>query len=147
MKHKWGIIIFAFIEILLGSITLVAVILSLIQGKSTKPLEVLIFVLITAVISTVLGFGILRYNLTCYHLLLFLSSIIILSKILIFAKIITLSGALETKIPSSLKNIISISYHSLLIFYFTRKPIKEKFGERRNVIFSLKMPSLKWGHR
>ena len=85
MKHKWGIIIFAFIEILLGSITLVAVILSLIQGKSTKPLEVLIFVLTTAVISTVLGFGILRCNLTSYHLMLFLSSIIILSKIVIFA--------------------------------------------------------------
>lgn len=140
MKHKWGIIIFALIEILIGSITLIAVILSLIQGKSNKPLEVLIFVLTTATISMSLGFGILRYSLSCYHLLLFLSTIIIFSKILIFAKIIKLSGALETSIPSSLKNIISILYHSLLMFYFTRKSVREKFGERRNVIFSLKLP-------
>ena len=140
MKHKWGIIIFALVEILIGSTTLIAVILSLIQGKSNKPLGVFIFVLTTATISTSLGFGILRYNLTCYHLLLFLSSIIIFSKILIFAKIIEFSGALETSIPSSLKNVISILYHSLIIFYFTRKSVREKFGERRNVIFSLKLP-------
>ena len=131
---------FALIEILVGSITLIAVILSLIQGRSTKPIEVLIFVLTTATLSTTLGFGILRRNLTCYHLLLYFSSIIIFSKILIFAKIIALSGALETTMPASIKNIVSISYHSMLIFYFTRKAIREEFGEKRNVLFSLKMP-------
>jgi len=127
MKHKRGIIIFAFIEITLGFITLFTVFSSLIQGKSTKPLEVLIFVLTTAVVSMALGLGILRYNLTSYHLLLFFSRVIILSKILVFAKIITLSGALETRIPSSLKSVISIFYHSLLIFYFTRRSTREQF--------------------
>lgn len=140
MKHKLGIIIFALIEILIGLITLIAVALSLIQGRSTKPLEVLIFVFTTSSLSTALGFGILRLNLTCYHLLLYFSSIIIFSKILILAKIITLNGALETTIPPLIKNIISILYHSLLIFYFTRKPVKDLFGERRNAIFSIKMP-------
>lgn len=129
MKYKLGIILFSLIEILNGSITLIAVILSLIQGRSTKPLEVIIFVLATAIISTVLGFGILKYNLTCYHLLIYFSSIIILSKILIFANIITLHGALETSIPSSTKNIISILYHSLLILYFTRQSVRERFVE------------------
>lgn len=140
MKPKFGITIFAFLEILIGSLTSIAVILSLVQGKSAKPLEVLIFVLTTAIVSTLLGFGILKGNLTCYHLLLYFSSIIILSKILIFAKIIAFNGALETTIPSSIKNIISILYHGLLVFFFTRKPIKERFGERRNAIFSLKIP-------
>lgn len=140
MKAKLGIITFALTEILIGSITLIAVILSLTQGKSAKPPEVLIFVLITAAISTALGLGVLKGNLSCYHLLLYFSSIIILSKILIFVKIITLNGSLETSIPSSLKNITSILYHILLIFYFTRKSVKEHFGERRNAIFSLKMP-------
>lgn len=144
MKYKLGVIVFSLIEILIGSVTLIAVILNLIQGKSTKPLEVLIFVLATSIVSMILGLGILlRRNLTCYHLLLYFSSIIIFSKILIFAKIISLSGALETTLPLSLKNTISILYHLLLIFYFTRQPIREEFGERRNVIFSLKMPFLK----
>ena len=127
MNRRRGIIIFGIVEILIGLITLTAVIVSLIQGKSTKPFEALAFVLITAVISLIVGLGILRYNRYCYNALLYFSSIIILSKILIFAKIITLNGALETTIPDSFKNIISILYHSLLIFYFTRKSIKEKF--------------------
>jgi hypothetical protein len=128
MKNKFGVMLFAIIEIFIGLLTLAAVILSLAQGKSTKSLEVLVFVLITAIISNGLGWGILRYKLLAYRLLLYFSSIIILSKILIFAKIITLNGALETTLPSSLKNIISVLYHSLLILYFTRKSIREQFN-------------------
>jgi len=120
-------------EVLIGAVTLFAIFLSLVQGKSAKPPEVLIFVLTTSILSMALGFGILRHNLTCYHLLLYFSSIVILSKILIFGGIITLSGTLETRVPSPLKNIISILYHSLLIFYFTRQSVKGLFGERRNM--------------
>ena len=128
MKDKLGIALFAITEILIGLITLTAVILSLAQGKSAKSLEVLVFVLITAIISSGLGLGILRYKLLAYRLLLYFSSIIILSKILIVAKLITLTGALETTLPYSLKNITSALYHSLLIFYFTRKSIRELFN-------------------
>ena len=108
--------------------TLIIVPASLILGKSTKPPAALIFVLATSIISLSLGIGILRRNLGSYHLLLFLSTIIILIKILIFAKIIVLSGALETCIPAHIKNIISIIYHSSLIFYFSRPAIRKEFG-------------------
>lgn len=127
MKHRWGVTVFALIETAIGSVTFIAVLLSLIQTKSTKPPEVLIFVLVCAAISLGLGVGILRYSLASYRILLFFSRVIILSKILIFAKIIRLSGALETIIPSPVKNLISILYHGLLIFYFTRPAIKEYF--------------------
>jgi hypothetical protein len=140
MLRNAGIIFFGLIELIIGSFTLIAVIISLILGKSTKPPEVLIFVLTTSTVSLSLGIGILKRNLTSYHLLLFLSVIIILSKILIFAKIIFLTGALETSIPPSLKNIISIVYHSLLIWYFVRPSVRKQFGEKRNVLFSLKLP-------
>lgn len=138
MRPKPGVVIIAFIETLIGTITLFAVVLSLIQGESTKPPGVLVFVLSASVLSVILGLGILRLNLACYHLLLYFSSVIILSKILILAGVITLNGALETTIPSTFKNAISITYHALLIFYFTRQPIQAQFGERRNVIPSLK---------
>ena len=127
MKDKSGIILFAIIEIVIGIVTLAAVILSIAQASSTKPLEVIIFVLVTACISMILGFGILRQSPTSYYLLLYFSSVIILSKILIFARIINLSGALETSIPSHLKNLISVFYHSLLIFYFMRPSIRDIF--------------------
>jgi len=140
MLRNAGIIFFGLTEVIIGSFTLIAVIVSLLLGKSAKPPEVFIFVLTTAVISLILGIGILKRNLTSYHLLLFLSVIIILSKILIFAKIIFLSGALETSMPPSVKNIISIVYHSLLIWYFSRSYIRRQFGERRDALFSLRLP-------
>lgn len=136
MKFHLGIYIFGLTEIIIGSVTLIAVGISLFSGQSYKPLEVLIFVLITSGLSLGLGIGVLKRNLTSYHLLLFFSVTIIFSKILIFAKIISLTGALETTIPQSTKNITSIIYHSLLIWYFTRPTIRKHFGERRNVLFS-----------
>lgn len=140
MTYRQGITIFGLSEIGIGSVALIAVIISLILGKSTKPVEVLIFVLTTSIVSLILGIGILKRSLTCYHLLIFFATVIILSKILIFAKIITLTGTLETFLPQSLKNTLSISYHSLLIWYFTRSQAKKHFKERRNVLFSLKWP-------
>jgi hypothetical protein len=127
-KRSLGITFFGIIEILIGAVTLIALLISLILGRSTKPFEVLIFVLTTSIISLSLGIGILKHRLTSYHLLLFLAAVIVLSKILIFANIINLNGALETTIPSPMKNTISILYHSLLIMYFNRPKIKEYFS-------------------
>ncbi|MCM8779872.1 MAG: hypothetical protein NC914_01820, partial [Candidatus Omnitrophica bacterium] len=135
MKPKTGILLFGITEIAIGGITLIAVIFSLIAGKSTKPLEVLIFVLVSSLISFSLGIGILRKSLRCYHLLLFFATVIILSKILVFAKIIALSGEMETAIPGEAKNLISIIYHGIMIYYFSRKAVKREFGERRAALF------------
>jgi hypothetical protein len=133
-KVKWpcrGIVIFGIVEILTGCVTLAAVFSSLWLGRSTKPLEVLIFVLITAATSLGLGIGLLKRNLQSYRVLLFFSAAIILSKVLIFSKIIYLSGALETVIPSSTKNIVSMVYHSLLILFLAQSAVKSQFEKKR----------------
>lgn len=139
-KRNYGILAFGLIEVGIGLVTLIAVIVSLILGKSQKPPEVFAFVLVTAAISFVLGIGVLRLRLHSYHLLLFFATVVILSKALIFARIITLSGALETTTPSNIKNGISIIYHILLIWYFTRPSVRKAFGEKRKVFFSIKLP-------
>ena len=127
LKRDYGILIFGFIEMGIGLVTLVAVGASLILGKSIKPLEVIIFVLTTAVISLSLGIGILRHNLHSFHLLLFFAAVIILSKILIFARIISLNGALETSVSPAAKSAVSIIYHTLLIWYFVQPSVRKKF--------------------
>lgn len=137
-KHSLGIILFALTEILIGSVTLSALLSSIILEKSQKPPEVLLFIFGTSLISIGLGLGILRYSPNAYHLLLFFSAVIILSKILIFLKIISLNEMLETAIPASLKTITSIIYHSMIILYFKRKKVEEQFGKHRHNIFFLK---------
>jgi len=128
MKHeKLSIILIGIIEIVIGSVTFVALIASLFLGKSTKPPEVFLFVLTTSIISSGLGIGIIRRNLHSYHMLLFFSAVIILSKFLSFAKIIYFNGALETTISPSFKNITSIIYHGILLIYLTRPSVKKQF--------------------
>lgn len=129
---RWGIFIFGWIEIFLGLITIIAVSLSLFLGLSTKPLGVLFFVYATSLISFLLGVGILRYKLASYRLLLFFTKMIIISKILIFLGIIHLSGALETFIPQEIKNLVSVFYHALILWYFCLPGVRKYFGERRN---------------
>ncbi|MBL7198004.1 MAG: hypothetical protein ISS47_07885 [Candidatus Omnitrophica bacterium] len=119
-----GILSFSLIEIVIGLFTIITVSFSLILNFNTKPLNILIFVYATSILLFFLGLGLLIFNRQAYKLLIFLASVVILSKILIFSKIIQLNGALETSIPSNLKNIISIAYHSILFWYLKLKNIK-----------------------
>ena len=115
------------IEIFIGGITLLATGLSLLFSTSSKPPNVLFFVMATASISTYLGIGILNLKKRAYELLIYFASVILLSKALIFMNIIYLNNALETSIPSPIKNGISIFYHASLIFYLTKSDVKKIF--------------------
>jgi hypothetical protein len=140
LKIGAGIIFFGVTEILIGGVTLLTVGGSALTGTSQKPLEVLVFVLVAAAISLGIGIGLLRYNLTSYHLLLFFSKVIILSKILSFFHIIYLNGALETRVPTNMKNAISIIYHAGLIWYLSRTGVRKLFGGRSNAASSIHIP-------
>jgi len=128
-QRNYLIIFFGLCEIIIGFVTLIAVIISLLLGQCAKPPAVLIFVFASAILSSVLGIGILRYHLSSYNLLIFFAKVIILSKILVLTKIITLNGALETVIPAPVKSLCSILYHSLLVWYFSRPGIRRHFTE------------------
>jgi len=120
--------IFALIEISIGTTTFISILISLIAQTSRKPLNVLVFVMLASLISLFIGLGLLFKSRLCLTLLLYFSFSIILSKILIFSKIIYLAGALETNIPEPIKNIVSLVYHSLIIWYFHQKQIKAEFA-------------------
>ena len=126
-KIPRGILSLAFIEIFIGLFTIIVISFSLILSYNIKPLNIIIFVYATSILSFCLGIGLLRLNRQAYELLLFLAGVVILSKILVFSKIIQLNGALETTISSTLKNTISIVYHSALLWYLRLKNIKLLF--------------------
>ena len=115
------------IEILIGSITLTTVLVSVLNQTNLKTFNVLTFVVVTSLISLLIGIGILRHDKAAYQLLIYFSSVIVLSKILIIANIISLNGALEASVPQPLKNSISIIYHSFVIVFLAQKNIKARF--------------------
>ena len=127
MDGKKTINFIGIVEIFIGGLTLTAVIFSILAHANTKTPNVLIFVVVTSLISLLLGIGILKHNKTAYQLLIYFSSVIVLSKILIFTNIIGLNGAMETSIPQGLKNNLSILYHFFVIVFLCRKNIKTYF--------------------
>jgi len=129
MKHAWLIKCFAYTEIILGLTSLFFIVFRLFNHPSSYPPTVAVFLVSTALISLGLGIGILNHSLSAYHLLIFFSGTIILSKILILSNIISLNQTIASSVVPWLKNTVSVAYHSLLIFYFTRKPVIDVFSE------------------
>lgn len=119
--------LFAAIEIFIGGLTLISVVTTLILRNSTKPPNVLIFVIITSLISFLLGLGLLIRNPQAYYIILYFAITIIIVKILVFSKIIILNGALETSIPAHFKNIVSLIYHGSIIWFFSLRKVRLEF--------------------
>ncbi|OGX38116.1 MAG: hypothetical protein A3D87_07605 [Omnitrophica WOR_2 bacterium RIFCSPHIGHO2_02_FULL_50_17] len=127
MQHYRLVLIIGALEILIGSVTVLFNLTTLALSLNAKSPNVLAFVLVSGIMSILIGFGILNLKKPAYQLLLYFSSVILLSKFLIFMEIVHLNGALETTIPGPLKNISSIAYHSLVIFYLKKSGVKQIF--------------------
>ncbi|OGX24039.1 MAG: hypothetical protein A2787_09635 [Omnitrophica WOR_2 bacterium RIFCSPHIGHO2_01_FULL_48_9] len=131
MHHHKTIFVIGTIEILIGGLTLLATIVSLSFSFNAKSPNVLIFVIVSAAVSTFIGIGIIRHRKLAYQLLIYFSSVVLLSKILIFMGIIELNGSLETFFSASLKNEISALYHAFVIFYLLKHNVKQFFKDER----------------
>ena len=115
------------IEVLFGGFTLFVTLFSLVFSFNTKPFNVVLFVLVSAFISTLLGIGVLTYHKLAYTLLLYFSSVILLTKFLMLFDIIYLNHAFQTFVPSAVVNTVSILYHAFLIIYLKKEDIRWVF--------------------
>lgn len=114
-------------EVLIGSVTPLASIISWTLALYNKPLAVTIFVISASLVSLSLGIGLLRFRAWARKLIIFFAGYILLTKVLILSGIIMLSGALETSVSPEIKNSISIIYHIFIIVFFARHAVKDKF--------------------
>ena len=114
-------------EILIGGITLLGTFGSLVFSENEKTPNVLIFVILTAIASTLIGIGILKLRKLAHQSLVYFSSVIVFSKILMVGGIIQLNGALVTVIPGDVKDSVSLIYHTFLIIYLSREQNKQLF--------------------
>jgi hypothetical protein len=122
--------IIAFVEIAIGLYTIVGLIASAWFSFPTKPLNVFIFVMISAATSIVLGAGLFNYKEKARMLLIFFSGYVALTKILIFLNLLKLCCEITVLIPVHVKNSVSVIYHFLLIIFFTRPEVKSYFNKK-----------------
>lgn len=128
MKPKQNILLIGLIEIVIGSVTLASLLKPLIEdGLLPKPPNVMVFVIVSSLISISLGMGLIFRWHYARKLLMFFAGWVILSKMLVFSEIISLCCALETKIAPDIKNGISIAYHAFIILYLHKPAVKKEF--------------------
>lgn len=112
----------AIIEIGIGVITLggVAVVQATgVYGIGPKPMNLYLFVVISACTSFVLGVGLLFKREWARSLLIFFSGYVILTKILRYAGLMTFDGEIIRTIPSWTKDAISFFYHAAIILFLS----------------------------
>lgn len=106
-------------EITIGLLTMVGVpVVQAIGGTiqlTPKPLNVYVFVLITATISFILGVGMLARREWARKLLIFFSGYILITKIMKYTGLFVFKGDILTVIPVWLKDSTSFLYHFVLI--------------------------------
>ena len=127
MKGKGIIQLIASVEMLIGAVTFTSLIVSLILTMSQKPLNIFVFVCASSLISLSIGVGLFSYKEMARKWLIFFSLYIILTKIMIFLEVLHFSGEIIFFLPESLKNFVSIVYHSLIVVVFTRRTVKNCF--------------------
>ena len=129
LKTYRPILVIGTIEIIIGAVTLLTNLVTLALSINRKSPNVLLFVVVTGILSSLIGVGLLKFSKVAYQLLIYFSSVIILSKTLILMDIFQLNGSFETMLPSSLRSCISIIYHSFVIFYLMQKDVREVFAK------------------
>lgn len=117
----------AAIEVLIGLVTVVGLLTSRWLSFALKPINLFIYVLISALASIAIGIGIFNRREPARYLLVFFSGYVILIKLMIFAGLIVFSRDIIRFIPAGTKNYISVLYHSFLVVFFTLPSVKEYF--------------------
>ena len=118
--------VIATIEIFIGLFTLFGMALYSNLGLLVKPPNVLTFVTVTAVFSTLLGLGLFRRKGAAAMLLVFFSGYIILTKVMIATGLMQFNGAILAYVPTDLKNIISAFYHLFVIVFLTKPSVQKE---------------------
>jgi hypothetical protein len=126
MIQKLVINTIASIEIFIGLFTLSGLALYLNLGLSVKPPNVLTFVTVTAVVSTLLGLGLLRRKKAAADILIFFSGYIILTKVMVATGLMQFNGAILAQVPTDLKNLVSSLYHVVLIIFLTKPSVQKE---------------------
>jgi TRAP-type uncharacterized transport system fused permease subunit len=116
----------ASIEIFIGLFTLSGMAFYIHLGRLAKPPNVLTFVTVTAVVSTLLGLGLLRRNKMAVTLLVFFSGYIILTKVMVATGLVHFNGAILEYLPTDLKNLVSALYHFVLIVLLTKPSVQKE---------------------
>lgn len=118
----------AIIEILIGlAISLSFIIASLITPPG-RPKTVYGFVVLTSLISVVIGIGLFKYKNWGRQFLIFFAGYVIFTKFLLTSNLLEFSGNTIEVVSIKSKDVISFIYHVAILIVFNLKGIKKELN-------------------
>lgn len=117
----------ALIECAIGATTIVGISYYATQSLSQKPLGVFVFVFVAAVVSSLIGLGLLSGKEIARKCLVYFSGYIVIEKTLIFLGVFSLNGRVVSDIRGVPVDVISLAYHGIILIVFSRHQIKAFF--------------------
>ncbi len=120
------------VECAIGVSTAVSILAAPWLSIPPKPRGVFYFVLVAALISLTIGAGLLKKSDNARKWLVYFSGYITIEKVLIFLGVIVLNNKVVSHIADVPIDVISLTYHAILVIFFTREPVKRLFKESKH---------------
>ncbi len=121
----------AFTEVLIGALTVISSVFFLLAGASQKPLNVLVFVLVTSTLSLLMGLGLYARNDLIRRALIFFSGYIALTKVMMFMGLFSFSGEVLSTFPTGFKNALSAAYHLFVMIFLASPGVRSMFPTKK----------------
>jgi hypothetical protein len=90
-----------------------------------RPKMVYVFVIITSIISVIIGIGLFRYKNWGRQFLIFFAGYVIFTKVLLLSNLVEFTGNTIQGISTNLKDTFSFIYHCIILVIFNLKDIKK----------------------
>ncbi|MBD3379412.1 MAG: hypothetical protein GF408_03005 [Candidatus Omnitrophica bacterium] len=116
----------AVIEVLIGLYISLSFIISSLIDPPGRPKTVYGFVIVTSLISIVIGAGLFAYKKWARRVLIFFAGYVIITKFLLVSNLVTFTGNTIEFISIGTKDIISLFYHIAILVIFNLNNIKKE---------------------
>jgi hypothetical protein len=116
----------AAIEVLIGLSISLNFLIPALTGSHEFPGVLYTFVIITSLISVIIGIGLLRHNKWARKLLLFFAGYVLFSKILLASGLMEFKGNTIDFMSIRSKDILSFAYHLTILIVFNLKSVKKE---------------------
>jgi len=121
---KITIRVIAIIEILIGLYISLSFIIASLINPPGRPKTVYGFVVLTSLISVIIGIGLFRYKNWGRQFLIFFAGYVIFTKFLLLSNLVEFTGNTIKFMSINLKDVFSFIYHCIILIIFNLKIIK-----------------------
>ena len=117
--------IVAIVEICIGLLISLSFMIPSLINPPGRPKAVYVFVILTSLISVIIGIGLFRYKRWGRQLLVFFAGYVIVTKFILLSNLAEFTGNTIEFMSINSKDTLSLIYHGIILIIFNLKDVKK----------------------